>query len=316
MVLYLGLDVGGTHQSGGLVRKTGELVAHVQRATPRAGSAQAGLAQLLAIAEHLLTHARESGCRIAAVGVGFGGPVLFPDGVVYQSHHVGGWQRVPLRARLEQVLELPVVVDNDCNAGALGEWRFGAGRGVEDLLYVNIGTGIGGGIISQGRLLRGVANLTGEIGHLVLDPDGPVCCCGNRGCLEAYCSGPSLARRARERVARTAYPVALTTQATSEDLFAAAVAGDALANALLDETAAYLAQAIGGAVVLLNSARVILGGGVGAAAGPLLAPLRRQLVRFALPAHVESLDLCCATLGYNAGVIGAAALAMDFASDA
>ncbi len=136
---------------------------------------------------------------LAAVGVSFGGPVDAAQGLVLLSHHVPGREKVPLREWPEERPGVPAAVDNDANAGALGEWRFGAGQGCDSLLYVTVSTGIGGGWIMHGRPYRGADGMAGEIGHVVIDPNGPACICGKRGCLEAPVTGPAIARHARGR---------------------------------------------------------------------------------------------------------------------
>ncbi|MCS6861853.1 MAG: ROK family protein, partial [Abditibacteriales bacterium] len=259
----------------------------------------------------LLEEATQRGVEVVRIGVGFGGPVDYRTGTVLLSHHVAGWENQPLKRILEDAFHRPVVVDNDCNAGALGEWRFGAGRGVDDLIYINIGTGIGGGVIAGGRLVRGVCNGAGEIGHAVIDPHGPVCTCGKRGCLEALCSGPYIALRAREQVKAFGAPTSLTATCTSEEVFAAALNGDALAQQIVQESAHYLAHAIGNAVSLLNPQMVILGGGVSEVGDVLLRPVRERVLHYCLPLYNRHLQIVPAQLGYDAGVRGAVALAIE-----
>ena len=140
--------------------------------------------------------------HLAGIGVGFGGPVDQRRGIVVDSHHVAGWTGFPLRDTLANTFGAPVALDNDANAAALGEARFGAGRGHADVLYVNVGTGIGAGLVLGGHLYHGAHGMAGEIGHITVLPDGPPCDCGKRGCLEAIASGRSIGRRARETAAQ------------------------------------------------------------------------------------------------------------------
>lgn len=303
MPAYLGVDIGGTRTSAGLVGADGALIALERQPTDRAAGAAATLAVVERLARKLVAAARADGVAVAGVGVGFGGPVDYARGVVRLSHHAPGWEQLPLRDRLRAALELPVAVDNDCNAAALGEWRFGAGRGADDILYVNIGTGIGAGVIAGGKLLRGANNAAGELGHMVLDRAGPPCACGKRGCLEALCAGPAIALRARSALGDAAM--------TAERAFTTAAAGDAAARALLAAVAEDLAHAVGNALVVLGSVRVILGGGVGSHGALLLEPLRAALPRYVLAMHLEGLEVVTAQRGYDAGVLGAAALAME-----
>jgi glucokinase len=330
--LYLGLDIGGTRMTGALVDLTGSKIHVERRPTDRAGGARAGFELMSEITRVLFEHAASQNRAVRAVGIGFGGPVDSRRGVVRMSHHVEGWKDFPLAASLAERVGVPVRLDNDCNAGALGEWRFGAGRGTNDILYINLGTGIGGGVISGGRLVAGASDAAGEIGHMMIDPEGPVCTCGRRGCLEALCSGSAIGARARARAKRfpaqrdQIRPISplgpigpivqkgetrLTTESNSKEVFALAAEGDPLACKIVAETADYLARAIGAAATLLNPEIVILGGGVAEVGEILLAPIRERLPRYALSFHVDELRVVRAQLGYDAGVLGAAALAMQ-----
>jgi glucokinase len=300
--MFIGLDVGGTNTTGGLSAADGRLVAKVPRPTDRRGGSAAGLRLIAEIVAELTARATRDGLAVERIGVGFGGPVDHARGVVLLSHHVPGWEGVALRDELQRRFGIPVVVDNDANAGTLGEWTFGAGRGLDDLLYVNIGTGIGAGIVAGGRLVRGTANLAGEIGHIVVARDGPPCTCGKRGCLEACASGDALARRAGEALGRPT---------DGRRLFALAADGDPVAGRVLTEVIEDLAHGLGTAVSLLNPAVVILGGGLSEAPGALfLEPLRAALPRYCLDAAVRGLRVEAAQLRYDAGVMGAVALAI------
>ncbi|HSK08688.1 MAG TPA: ROK family protein [Vicinamibacterales bacterium] len=301
--MLIGLDVGGTNMTGGLAAADGSLLAKVRRPTDRAGGATAGLALITEIASQLAARAAADGSGVECIGVGFGGPVDYRRGAVLRSHHVGGWEEVALRDELERRFHVPVVVDNDANAGTLGEWRFGAGRGFDDLLYVNVGTGIGGGVIAGGRLIRGARNLAGEIGHTIVVRDGPPCTCGKRGCLEACASGDALGRRGSQAIGRSV---------SGRELFDLAGEGNAVAQRVLGEVVEDLAHGIGTAVSLLNPAAVIIGGGLSEAPEPLfLEPLRRAIPRYCLDEPGRGLRVNAAELRYDAGVMGAVALALD-----
>ncbi|MBP1635387.1 MAG: NagC [Acidobacteria bacterium] len=301
-LMVIGVDVGGTNMTGGLAAGDGRLLARVRHATDRRGGMEAGLRLIEEIVSGLAERAAREGGRVERIGVGFGGPVDHARGIVIRSHHVEGWENVPLRERLERRFTVPVAVDNDANAGTLGEWRFGAGRGVDDLLYVNVGTGIGGGLIAGGRLVRGARNLAGEIGHTTVVRGGPPCTCGRRGCLEACASGDALARRGSEALGRTV---------SGKDVFALAEGGDAAAQRVLDAVIEDLAHGIGTAVSLLDPAAVIIGGGLSEAPGPLfLEPLRRAIPRYCLAETAHLLRVEAASLRYDAGVMGAVALAL------
>ena len=182
--MIIGIDVGNTNVTGALADASGKLLHKARRTVDRATGGRTDFELVAEVVAELLKHG-----GVERIGVGFGGPVDFERGVVLLSHQTPGWENVPLRDELKKRFNLPVVLDNDANAGTLGEWRFGAGRGVNDLLYVNIGTGIGGGVIANGALVRGAQNLAGEIGHIIVRRDGPVCTCGKHGCLEGCAEG-------------------------------------------------------------------------------------------------------------------------------
>ncbi|MFN3422318.1 MAG: ROK family protein, partial [Armatimonadota bacterium] len=201
--VVLGVDVGGTKMTAALATQDGQIVKLLRIQTKQEEGAEGGFKAICRMVRDLLSEAKQKGLTVSQIGVGFGGPVDFERGIVYLSHHVPGWENFPLKAELENYFGIATIVDNDANAGTLGEWMFGAGKGIDDLLYVNIGTGIGGGIISGGRLVRGWRNLAGEIGHMTVKPDGPVCTCGRKGCLEALASGSAIGREGTEKFGRT-----------------------------------------------------------------------------------------------------------------
>jgi len=296
----IGVDVGGTKMTAGLYRE--EIVKLLRVQVDRGAGAEGGFKVICDMLVDLFNEARLRGFSVERIGVGFGGPVDFESGVVYLSHHVRGWENFPLRDELERRFGVSVVVDNDANAGALGEWVFGAGRGIDDLIYVNIGTGIGSGVISGGRLVRGWRNLAGEIGHMTVKLDGPVCSCGRRGCLESLASGSAIGREGSERFGRAM---------RSEEIFELALEGNAIARQILFEVIDSLAFAIGAAVNLFNPRKVILGGGVAEVSESLLVePFRERLSYYTLREVYEGLEVVRAELGYDAGVMGAIALAI------
>ena len=200
--LCLALDFGGTKLAAGLVNwRTGEVLRQARCATVGSRGARGQIADMLGLVEGELGLAGAGRPAIDAVGVSFGGPVDTGRGIVLQSHHVEGWEGLPLAAELGATFHCPVYLENDANAVALGEYRYGAGRGARTVVYITVSTGIGGGIVLEGELWRGSHGVAGEVGHMVVRPGGPLCTCGNRGCLESLASGPSIARRAREALA-------------------------------------------------------------------------------------------------------------------
>lgn len=312
--LCLALDFGGTKLAAGIVDwQSGRVVREARCRTGESSGAEGQIADMLGLVDGLLAD-MSAGEVLSGVGVSFGGPVDTASGTVLQSHHVPGWENLPLASRLSRRLGLPVLIENDANAVALGELYYGAGKGVEDLVYITISTGIGGGVILGGRLYRGAHGLAGEVGHMVVRPDGPLCTCGNHGCLEALASGLSIARRAREALAsgQSSQLLALAggdAQAiTAETVFRAARSGDGLAQQVVAEAAADLGLGIAMLCSIVDPARVILGGGVAKAGEQLLAPVRASFRRHALPMLAERVEIARAAAIDEGGLLGAAAL--------
>jgi glucokinase len=313
--LLLALDFGGTKLTAGLAA-SGERHwrAHQRVPSPLGSNAQSDLEIMMGLARGMLTTAK---APLAAVGVSFGGPVDATQGLVLLSHHVPGWEKVPLREWLDERLGVPAAVDNDANVAALGEHRFGAGQGCDSLLYVTVSTGVGGGWILNGRPYRGADGMAGEIGHMIIDPAGPVCTCGQRGCLEALAAGPAIARRAQERLAEDPQAgqalralVGGEVQAlTARHVSQAAEAGDELSRRVLDEAAHALGRGIGSAISLMNPQRVVVGGGV-AKSGQRYFGAVRTAARATAPPEM-TVEIVPSALGDDTPLWGAIALAED-----
>ncbi len=248
--------------------------------------------------------------RPAAAGVGFGGPVDLGGGRVRASFLSSGWSGLPLAQVVADRLALTAFLANDADAGGLAEAIFGAGRGAASLLYVNVGTGIGGAVIFAGRVHTGATSSAGEIGHFVVLPDGPRCECGKHGCAQALSSGTAIARRAREVLAESDAPSELRgVEITGRAVGEAARRGDAPARRVVDEAARRLGIAVANAVHLIDPERVVIGGGVAELGEVFLAPLRESY-RAHIFGPAVATPVVPAELGYDAGVIGAAAVAM------
>jgi glucokinase len=314
--LLLGLDFGGTKLAAGLVDVDHcRLLAAERQPTRAEDGAPAALASMLTMARALLAQAPGP---VAGIGINFGGPVDAAAGVVLRSHHVAGWDGYPLAATVTDALGLPARLENDANGQALAEWRFGAGRGSRSMVYLNIGTGIGGGIVNDGRLWRGAHGLAAEFGHLTCRPGGPRCSCGRQGCLEALAAGPAMGRRAREALAALAPQLqqrsAMVRSAGSvaavsgRDLTAAAASGDSLALAVLDAVFDDLALGLADIIVSVDPACIVLGGGAAEMALALLHRLEAKLRDTCLPGTAETVDLRPAALGGDAGIYGGAAV--------
>ena len=304
----LSLDFGGTKLSAGLWR-VGDpaLTRSALCATEVAAGAEGSVRTMNDMARRLLADVGVKPGGLGGVGVSFGGHVDPEVGVVLRSVHVPGWEDRPLAAELADEFGVPTAVENDANAAALAEARFGAGQGEASLLYLTVSTGIGGGLVLNGAIYRGRHGMAGEIGHTVVVPNGPLCPCGRRGCLEAVAAGPGIARAARERLAADPARPSLLRERPNpqgEDVAAAAAAGDPLARETLDEALGYLGLGVANAVNLLDPGCVVLGGGVTRMGSPLFNRVRQAVGEHALvPCDIRS-----AELGDDVGIWGGLAV--------
>jgi len=307
--LAVGIDLGGTTLNGLLVGEDGGLLARRRRATPKAEGAEAVLAAVRDMAAELLAEAhalKDSAAGAPAlasreiIGLGFGipGPVDAERGVCLFSPNLG-WRDLDVASYFRQAFDLPVCVDNDVRAATLGEAWLGAGRPYRTFICLTVGTGIGAGVMLDGRLWRGPGSCAGEIGHIPIDmrPDAPLCGCGRRGCLEAVASGTAIAREAGMSSAR--------------EVADAARRGDAGAIAVLERAAAFLGLGISAAITLYNPEAVVVGGGV-AGAWDLIGPVvRRTVEERTFPPNLAGLrGIFPAALGQDAGAVGAASLVL------
>jgi len=308
----LAIDIGGTKLAAGIVDGSGSILARGEVPTLAAEGPERVLDRIVRLANDVLGAPGGSADAIQRIGIGCAGPVDRQAGLILNPPNLPGWVRVPLVERIEKALGRPAVLENDANAAALGEFRYGAGKGASSLVYLTVSTGIGGGIILDGKIWHGVKDGAGEVGHMTLLPDGPLCGCGNRGCLEALASGPAIARRAREALA-TERPSRLREAGdfTAADVVRLAQEGDALAAQVWDETVRYLGLGVAAIVTILAPGRVVIGGGVAKAGDFLFAPLRREVRRRVTLVAVESVPILPAALGPDVGILGAAAVALE-----
>ncbi len=310
----VGIDLGGTNIKGGVCTPDGQLRFRRSIDTQAAGGVAHVLGRMAELVDDLVRDAQLTKTELAGVGVGAPGPMSHAAGVVHNAPNLPGWVNVPLREQFSAMIGLPVVLENDANAAAFGEYVAGAGREVHSLVMLTLGTGIGGGIVLAGKLWRGHFDNAGEIGHLVTVPDGRACPCGQRGCLERYASASAVAERLCEAV-RAGESSTLKAKVLANEAFdarhvlAAADAGDALAARIWDETCQYLALGIVNLRHLLNPELVVLAGGLSNAGPRLLEPVKAHFERLSWKIAPDAPRIALATLGENAGMIGAAALA-------
>ena len=312
MAYTIGVDVGGTKVLGGVVDESGTVVKTARRDTP--GEGGAALTQAIAdVAKELMAE-----FTIDSVGVSVAGFVSSDRKTMLATPNIAGWNGVDLDYQLTSLIGLPVVIENDANAAAWGEARFGAGRGKRHMLMLTVGTGIGGGMVVNGELYRGAFGTAAEIGHIRVVPEGHLCGCGARGCFEQYGSGNALMRHAREAIAASpdiARNILARGDGTLEGLTGKAITdaardGDAVALAAFNTTAQWLGAGIATLSVILDPECVVIGGGVIDAGDILLEPTRAAMVRYMPFAGKHPYpEIIGAQLGNEAGLVGVADLA-------
>jgi len=307
------VDVGATKIAAAVVSPEGEILGRARYPTPNSRST------LLDTFARAISEVSE-GFEVDGVGLGVPGLILAQENKVIFSPNLHVIEGIPLKDELEPKVGLPVVVENDNNAAAWGEFRFGAGSGAEHLLFVGLGTGIGGGIVIHGQLLRGAQGAGGELGHVTVQATGPRCACGNRGCLEAFASGSAIGRRAREVAVE--WPNSALGQLAralgaerkvllGEDVTDLAQQGDKGALSVLKEAGRWLGIGLAGFVNIFNPEVVVVGGGVMEAGELLLKAARREVYLRACSPSRELVEVKEAALGPDSGVLGAAAFAQD-----
>ncbi len=306
----LALDVGGTKLAAGVVRPDGAIVSFRQIPTRVSEGPVSTVERLLRLGEDLLDDAGVDPADLAATGVGCGGPLDPDSGVILSPSGLPGWDRVPLGRWVRDRFG-SAYVENDASAAALAEYRWG-GWDVDNLVYLTVSTGFGGGVVRDGVLFRGAAGQGGEFGHVVIDWHGRPCGCGARGCAEAYVSGTSIAKRAAEAVLDEQTSSLVTLDPiTAKDVFDHALDSDPVAARIWNELIAMLGRAVAVLINVLEPDLVVLGGGVTRAGDRLLEPVREQALAQAMPPAAEACDVALTRHGDHVGVLGAAAIAYD-----
>ena len=311
----ISVDIGGTKSAVSLVSTGGEIVRRESELTlPRERTPSQTLERLTTLAREIIASSGIAKSQILGVGISAGGPLDRATGTILNPPNLPGWTSVPVKSVFEELLDLPVRVENDANATALAEWRFGAGRGANNVVFLTLGTGIGAGLILDGRLYHGTNDLAGELGHQTILMNGPACLCGKRGCLEALASGPAIARLARESMMYGRHRRVLAKAGgTPEDITAihvidAAKEGDAFAIGILEEAGTYLGVGLANTIQFLNPEKIILGTLAVHAGELLLAPVRAAVREYAWKRAVERCDILPAALGDRAQDLAGVAL--------
>lgn len=310
--LAIGVDLGGTQVRAALVDANGAVLRRAALPTAAESGPQAVVEQIGEIVEEVARGLDPQG-RVG-VGLSSPGPLDADAGVALGIPTLRGFDGAPLRDLVAARVGRRVTLENDGISAALGEWRFGAGRGFRHLVYITVSTGIGGGVISDGRVVRGRRGMAGHVGHMSLVREGVRCACGARGCWEAYASGPAFARRARERFGADEPVTRLDgDNLDARAIFAAAEAGDRFARGLIDEQADWLGRGIVNLLHLFSPELIVLGGGVSNGFALLQPGIAARIEADAMPAF-RDVRIERAALGENSGLVGAAVLAFDAAS--
>ncbi len=312
--LVLATDLGGTNMRTALLNDKGEILAHMRKPT----NADMGKDKVI---EKLITTLRATASkhkiplkRIEGIGIGFPGPVDVELGVVLNPPNMKGWVNIPIRDIMEEEFKMPVTIENDANAAALGEHWMGAGKGTKSLVCITLGTGVGGGIVLNDRVWHGATGIAGEIGHTTIIRNGLKCNCGNRGCLEAYASSTGMVRMMRKALSRKSKWSDVDEEKLDKDgskyITELAAKGNKIALRVIKEMIQILGIAIVNLIHILNPEVIVISGGVTNMGSKLFEPLRKEVKKRAFEKAIEYLRIVPARLGENAGVIGAARSAL------
>lgn len=307
---FIGIDVGGTTIKGAAVTEDGQIVVKGDRETNPEQGTDAVLDRIAELAKEMVEKAGWEWSNVSSVGIGLPAFIDFDSGVVDRAVNLF-WYDVPVVAEMKKRLgeHVQILIENDANAAALGETWIGGGKGFRDALCITLGTGVGGGIVVNGKVVHGSNGMTGEIGHITIDPNGRKCNCGRIGCLETISSATGIVAEAKQRMqVGESSVLAGRSDLDTQVIFEAAKAGDTVAQEAIDYAIDRLGFALSNMCITLNPQVIVIGGGVSKAGDDLLVPLREAFARYTLPRIVEGTTIRLAELGNDAGVIGAALL--------
>jgi glucokinase len=313
----IGIDLGGTFIKFALLDEQLSIQAQLQAPTPADGGPDAVIEAMAAGAKQLLEQQGMSTDQVLGVGIGSPGPLDLENGIVIGTPNIPGFQNLPIRDRLSQALELPAELENDANAAALGEFLLGRGKHVQNMVLLTLGTGIGSGIVVEGRLIHGAHGIGAECGHMIVQPGGELCGCGQRGCLERYASATYLAQHARRLVEVDHRPSSLAEvlrkngDIDARDIQAARRAGDPLAEEVWDRATLYLAIGCVSLCRVFDPDLIVLSGGLTNAGSDLTQPLMQHFRRQHWTLAEPRTDIVLSALGNDVGVIGAACVALQ-----
>lgn len=315
----LAIDLGGSKIVTALISPEGEIVAREYIPTLAEEGTQEVIHRMLATIDTILSQANTPRSSLSTLAIAAAGAINSEEGIVTDSPNLPGWHDIPLREMVEKETGLETFLINDASAAALGEHCFGIGKGVNNLIYITVSTGIGGGIIIDGKLYTGVSGSAGEIGHVTIDVNGPRCNCGNTGCLEVLASGKAVAREAQKAIAQGAKTIILELaegepqNITAQIVSTAAQKGDALASAIIFKAATYLGVGMVNLVNIFNPEMIIVGGGMAKMGDMLLDTARKVVAERAFHLPTQQVRIVPSQLGDNAAVIGAIAFVQGLA---
>ena len=313
----LAVDLGGTKIVTALISCRGEIISREYNPTLAEEGADAVINRIMTTVNSLVSNALSSSYSIATIGIAAAGAIDSEKGLVTDSPNLPGWHNIPLKDMVEKATGIRTFIMNDASAAALGEHIFGAGRGMNNLIYLTVSTGIGGGIIINGRLYSGPSGSAGEIGHTTIDINGPRCSCGNIGCLEMLASGKAVAREAKRLIAQGAKTAIIELvegdlqNITAQTVATAAQKGDTLALTIISKAANYLGVGLVNLVNIFNPEMIIVGGGMAKMGNMLLDGARKVVTERAFQMPAQLVRIVPSQLGDNAGVLGVVAFARE-----
>ncbi|MCX8118879.1 MAG: ROK family protein [Desulfobacterota bacterium] len=316
-LILIGIDLGGTNVRMGVVTPNGEVQKRVQYPLERRKGAYGMMEELASKLEVLLSEVSVGACVEVRIGLGVPGPVDLKRGILIEPPNLPELHQFPLRDFFEKRLPFCLVLENDANAFALGEGWLGAAKGCQNYCGITLGTGVGGGVVIEGKILRGQDGYGGEVGHMVLDPEGPACGCGGKGCLEVFASATGIRRMALEAFERRGLQgerIQNPSELTSEDVFKAAEEGEEWAGEVFKAMGRYLGLGLVNLTNLFNPQRIVIGGKVAAAWDHFFPTARKVLQERAMRGQRERVEVVRAQCGDDAGMIGAAYVALNFSN--
>lgn len=314
----IGVDMGATHLRLVLTDFSAHVLEEIEYPFSVADGPDLSLQQIDRYLAELLNRTNIKLSQISAIGMGVPGPVVADTGEVTSPPIMPGWDGYPIRNHLQDLWQVPVSIGNDAELGALGEWAFGAGRGESNLAYIKVGTGVGAGLLLDGHIYRGATGCAGEIGHITIEANGPLCTCGNYGCLETMAGGHAIARKAREAIRsgrRTQLSSIASEKILAVDVAAAAGRGDLVAQQIITDAGTYLGIAVASLVNLFNPGMIVIGGGVSQLGDLLLEPIRKTVMERSLHTAAKVVRITSAVLGRRASSMGAVVQAINLSLD-